>query len=78
MSKGTTTSSGMVRSYFANVFGPAQYPELHDEIAGRYFRTFSTTGLFVGQMRTRLSISSWEQKGPKEAAHALLDLVRNC
>ena len=77
MSKGTTTSSGLVHSYFANVFGPAQYPQLHDEIAERYFRTFSTTGLFVGEMRTQLSIPSWEQRGPGKAAHALLDLIRS-
>lgn len=77
MSKGTTTSSGLVHSYFANVFGPAQYPELHDEIAERYFRTFSATGLFIGEMRTQLSIPSWEQRGPEKAAHALLDLIRS-
>lgn len=77
MSKGTTTSSGLVHSYFANVFGPAQYPGLHDEIAKRYFHTFSATGLFVGEMRTQLSIPSWEQKGPEKAAHALLDLIRS-
>jgi hypothetical protein len=77
MSKGTTSASGMVHSYFANVFGPAQYPQLHDEIAGRYFRTFSEAGLFVGQMRTRLSIPSWEQRGPEAAARALLDIIRS-
>ncbi len=25
MSKGTTTSSGLVHSYFANIFGPPEY-----------------------------------------------------
>lgn len=78
MSKGTTTSSGMVHSYFANVFGPTQYPELHDEIAKRYFHAFRTAGIFVGQMRTQLSIPAKEQQGPKLAARALLDLIESC
>lgn len=77
MSKGTTTSSGMVHSYFANVFGPTQYQELHDQIANRYFRAFRTIGMFTGQMRTQLSIPSQEQQGPKAAARALLDLVNS-
>ncbi len=27
MSKGTTTSSGLVHSYFANIFGPPEYKD---------------------------------------------------
>lgn len=77
MSKGTTTSSGMVASYFANVFGPMQYPKLHDEIADRYFQAFRAAGLFLGQMRTQLSIPNREQQGPEAAARALLDIVRS-
>lgn len=77
MSKGTTTSSGMVQSYFANVFGPVQFPELHDTIAKQYFQTFISSGLFVGQIRTQLSISGWEQRGPQLAASSLLELIRN-
>jgi len=33
MSKGTTTTSGLVHSYFANIFGPPEYKEVHDKIA---------------------------------------------
>ena len=77
MSKGTTSSTGLTHCYFANVFGPMQYPVLHDKLAERYFRAFENTGIFVGQMRTRLSISGWEQKGPEEAAAALLEVIRN-
>ena len=40
MSKGTTTSSGLVQTYFANVFGPLQYREAHDALADRYFNDF--------------------------------------
>ena len=77
MSKGTTSSTGLTHCYFANVFGPMQYPALHDKLAERYFQAFANTGIFVGQMRTRLSISGWEQKGPEEAAAALLEMIRN-
>ncbi|HWR29853.1 MAG TPA: phosphoenolpyruvate carboxykinase [Negativicutes bacterium] len=77
MSKGTTSSTGLTHSYFANVFGPMQFPKLHDKLAERYFQTFDTAGIFVGQMRTRLSINGWEQKGPEAAAAALLEVIRS-
>jgi len=72
MSKGTTTSSGITHSYFANVFGAPQYKALHDEIAGRYFRAFYDAGVFVGQIRTRLGIPGMERTGPEAAANRLL------
>ena len=75
MSKGTTTSTGIVHSYYANVFGPPQYRELHDQIAKQYFEAFFKAGVFVGQFRTRLGISGFERTGPKEAAKALLDVL---
>ena len=77
MSKGTTTATGLVHSYFANVFGPTQYQEVHDALARKYFEQFMQNGLFVGQMRTRLSVHGWEQKGPEEAAKALLEKIQN-
>jgi len=72
MSKGTTTSSGLVQSYFANIFGPMQYRDLHEEIVQRYFQVFFGKGVFVGQLRTRLGIANMEQAGPEAAARALL------
>jgi hypothetical protein len=33
MSKGTTTTTGLVGTYFANVFGPEQYQDLHEPLA---------------------------------------------
>ncbi|MBF0546944.1 MAG: phosphoenolpyruvate carboxykinase [Candidatus Riflebacteria bacterium] len=72
MSKGTTTSTGLVHTYFVNVFGPVQYCDLHDEIAKTYFEKFFENNIFVGQLRTRLGISNWERRGPEEAAKALL------
>ena len=75
MSKGTTTTSGIVQSYFANIFGPPQYKDLHEPIAQKYFKTFFEKGLFVGQMRSRLGLSGWERKGPVEAAKELLKVI---
>jgi hypothetical protein len=75
MSKGTTTSTGLVHSYFANIFGPPEYTEIHEEIAARYFDSFFRTGVFVGQMRTRLGIRGYETSGPGEAAAELLKII---
>jgi hypothetical protein len=77
MSKGTTTSTGIVHSYFANIFGPPQYKDLHDEIALNYFSSFFKHGIFVGQMRTRLGIAGYETCGPEDAARALLDSLQD-
>ncbi len=44
MSKGTTTSTGIVHSYFANIFGPPQYRDIHDRLAMVFFNAFSTGG----------------------------------
>lgn len=76
MSKGTTTSSGIVHSYYANVFGPPQYKELHEPLAKKFFEAFFQRGVVVGQMRTRLGLSGWERKGPEEAARELLKSIQ--
>lgn len=76
MSKGTTASTGLVHSYFANIFGPIQYRSLHDQIAQKYFEAFFDAKLFVGQMRTRLGIPGMEMEGPRQAAARLLELIR--
>jgi hypothetical protein len=75
MSKGTTTSSGLVHSYFANIFGPPEYKEIHDKIAAKYFAAFFRNSVFVGQMRTRLGIPGYESSGPHEAAIELLRII---
>ena len=77
MSKGTTTTSGLVHTYFANVFGPEQYQDLHDPLAWEYFQTFFDQGIYVGQMRTRLGLPGQERTGPEEAARALLEKLIN-
>jgi hypothetical protein len=75
MSKGTTTSTGLVHTYFVNIFGAIQYRTVHEEIAKRFFEVFFNKKIFVGQLRTRLGIVGWEQKGPEEAAQALLQMI---
>ncbi|MBN1636756.1 MAG: phosphoenolpyruvate carboxykinase [Deltaproteobacteria bacterium] len=75
MSKGTTTSTGLVHTYFVNVFGAIQYKTLHDEIARRFFEAFFRNKVFVGQLRTRLGIVGSERQGPEEAAQALLSMI---
>ncbi len=76
MSKGTTTSTGLVRNYFANIFGPAQRVEQHDEIATKTFAAAFDAGVFVGQLRTRLGVPGRESSGPREAAEALLAVIQ--
>jgi hypothetical protein len=75
MSKGTTTTSGLVHTYFANIFGPPEYMDLHEKITKEYFESFFRNNVFVGQMRTRLGIAGFETSGPKEAATELLKII---
>lgn len=75
MAKGTTTSTGLVHSYFANIFGAPQYRDLHEPLAERVFKAVFDSGVFVGQLRTRLGISGYETKGPEAAAESLLALI---
>jgi hypothetical protein len=76
MSKGTTSSTGMVESYFANIFGPPQYQERHEHLAEIFFTQFFNNHLRVGQLRTMLAIPGHERSGPLKAAHALLELIK--
>ncbi|MBU1547902.1 MAG: phosphoenolpyruvate carboxykinase [Proteobacteria bacterium] len=75
MAKGTTTSTGLVHSYFANIFGPPQHKELHEDLAGKAFAAAFKSGVKVGQLRTRLGIPGYEASGPEKAARALLRVI---
>jgi energy-coupling factor transporter ATP-binding protein EcfA2 len=77
MSKGTTTTSGLVKTYFANVFGPEQYQDLHEPLAVEFFIAFFKAGIFVGLMRTSLGKPGQERSGPEAAARALLETLKN-
>jgi energy-coupling factor transporter ATP-binding protein EcfA2 len=76
MSKGTTTTQGLVQTYFANIFGPTQFKEMHEELAKKYFGEMFKQEVYVGQMRTMLGIQGQEFTGPQHSAAALLDLIR--
>jgi hypothetical protein len=75
MSKGTTTATGLVHSYYANIFGAPQYRELHETLAQKTFDAAFKAGIFVGQVRTRLGIAGYESKGPEAVAAALLKMI---
>jgi hypothetical protein len=75
MSKGTTATHGLVQNYFANIFGPPQYRDLHEGLAEKYFNEMFSRKIFVGQIRTQLGIHGEEQSGPKTAAKALLEMI---
>lgn len=76
MTKGTTTSTGIVRNYFANIFGPPQYRDVHECLAEEVFAALFESGALVGQIRTRLGLEGYEAEGPLAAAKALMDLVK--
>jgi len=75
MSKGTTARTGLVHSYFANIFGPPQNRKLHDRIARQYFERLFEQQIFVGQIRTRLGVPGYETEGPRASAQALIGLL---
>jgi hypothetical protein len=77
MSKGTTSTKGLVENYFANIFGPPQYRDLHEGLAKKYFNEMFSRNVFVGQLRTQLGIHGEEQTGPQTAATALLEMINN-
>jgi len=76
MSKGTTATQGLVSNYFANIFGPPQYMDLHETLAKEYFDAFFKQNVFVGQLRTQLGIHGMEMEGPKISAAALLEMIK--
>lgn len=75
MAKGTTTEKGVVHSYFANIFGPPQYEDIHEKLAIKYFKALFESGVRIAQLRTRLGIPGFETKGPESAAEALFEVI---
>ncbi|MGL4774201.1 MAG: phosphoenolpyruvate carboxykinase [Clostridium sp.] len=78
MAKGTTSEKGLVESYFANPFGPAQKQEETDILIDSYFdEMFKDNKVKVGQIKTCLGIAGEEKEGPKKAAIELFDIIQN-
>lgn len=76
MSKGTTDDKGLRHSYFANIFGPPQMRDLHDEIAEKFFNALFDNDTYVGQIRTRLGVPGMEIDGPNAAAEKMLKMIQ--
>ena len=77
MAKGTTTETGLVESFFANPFGPAQKQAESNVLIDKYFKTMFEKGqVKVGQIRTCLGVKGQEKDGPRNAAIELFDEIK--
>ena len=77
MAKGTTTETGLVESFFANPFGPAQKQAETNILIEKYFKTMFEKGqVKVGQIRTCLGVRGQEKDGPRNAAIELFDEIK--
>ncbi|MGL5296057.1 MAG: phosphoenolpyruvate carboxykinase [Culicoidibacterales bacterium] len=77
MAKGTTQEVGLVKSYFANPFGPVQRQAQTDGLLKTYFEALFNEEIQVGQIRTELGFSECAQSGPAKAAAALLTYLQS-
>lgn len=75
--KGTTTESGLVKSYFANPFGPEQRKKEMNILIEKYFKIAFENKIKVGEIKTCLAISGLEKDGPKQAALKLFEAIDN-
>ncbi len=76
VAKGTTTEKGLVESYFANPFGPAQKSKECDILLEKYFKGMFNLGVKVGEINTCLAIEGMEKEGPRKAALELFDVIK--
>ncbi|MGG7142581.1 phosphoenolpyruvate carboxykinase [Clostridium nigeriense] len=76
MAKGTTSEKGLVESYFANPFGPAQKQEETNELIERYFDAMFNGTVKVGEIKTCLALEGQEKDGPRNAAIELFDIIK--
>lgn len=77
IAKGTTTEKGLVKTYFANPFGPVQRLQDTDKLLYEYFKKFFDSEIKVGQLRTCLGISGKEKEGPRNVALKLLEEIKS-
>lgn len=73
--KGTTTEKGLVKSYFANPFGPVQEREATEKLVRSYFSDMKKAGVKIGEIHTFLAIEGKAKDGPREAAEELFSLI---
>jgi len=73
--KGTTTEIGLVKSYFANPFGPVQERKETEVLVREFFGDMKNNGVKIGEMYTSLAIEGRTKEGPREAAEELFSLI---
>ncbi len=73
--KGTTSEVGLVKSYFANPFGPVQEQPLAETLVRKYFSKMKENGVKIGEIHTSLAIDGLTKDGPKMAAEELFSLI---
>lgn len=73
--KGTTTEKGLVKSYFANPFGPVQEREETEILVRQYFKDMKDAGVKIGEIHTSLAIENMAKEGPRLAAEELFELI---
>lgn len=73
--KGTTTEKGLVKSYFANPFGPVQERKETEVLVRSYFKDMKNAGVKIGEIHTSLAIEGKTKEGPREAAEELFTLI---
>ena len=76
MAKGTTSEKGLVESYFANPFGPAQKEKETDILLDKYFNAMFKGKVKVGQIKTCLGVKGQEKTGPRKAALELFEEIK--
>ncbi len=75
MAKGTTSESGLSKSFFANPFGPYQKQAETLLLIDEFFDKLKSNNIVVGQIKTQLGIAGMEKQGPMIAATALLEKI---
>ena len=75
--KGTTTEKGLVKSYFANPFGPVQEREDTEKLVREYFSDMKKDGVEIGEIYTSLAIDGRSKDGPREAAEELFTIINS-
>ncbi|HCO67553.1 MAG TPA: phosphoenolpyruvate carboxykinase [Dysgonomonas sp.] len=73
--KGTTTEKGLVKSYFANPFGPVQEREDTEKLVRQFFSDMKNNGVEIGEIYTSLAIDGRSKDGPREAAEELFTII---
>lgn len=70
--KGTTNEVGIVKSFFANPFGPVQERDKTNILLKKYFELLFKQNVVVGEIYTKIAVKGFETIGPLESAKLLI------